>query len=834
MVWLLLRLVRGLGQHACALGQLAHVAVFCALLATTACKSDRVVYLFEGDEQEHYRAVATEIDTPDVDSLGEAAAEASRPPRTLWTHEPADYWDLSLAEAVSIALENSRVMRDLGGTVVRNPARLSTVYDPAIQESDPRFGVESALSRFDTQFSTQVFWERNDRFSNNLLLGGGIRELRQDVGDFRTQIFKQTAVGSQLALRHNVDYDWNNRPTNAFPSAWQTNVEAEVRQPLLKGAGVEFNRIAGPNAQPGFYYQNGVVLARIDHDISLADFESGVQKLASDVENAYWDLYFAYRDLDAKIAARDSSLQTWRKVNRLREQGERGGEAAAEAQAAAQYFFFRAEVENALSGTPLGSTQSGIGTSSGTFLGAGGVYARENNLRLLLGLPNNDGRLIRPHDEPATSRVIFDWEAILAEAVARRVDVRRQKWTIKRREMELIAARNFLKPRLDAVARYRWRGFGDDLIEPDSEDASRFDNAYQNLTDGDFQEWQLGLQLELPIGLREGHAAVRNAEWKLARERAILDDQERQVAHDLAVALRELHRADVVRQTHFDGRRRAADRVEAVRREYEAGLTTVDRLLEAQKDLAEAEVLYFRALVAHELAIKAVHFEKGSLLDYNEIQLAEGPWPAGAYRDAQRLARQRAAACNIDYALTLPPIVSRGPYSQQTAPAELPAEEVESGRPLPELELLPDVSSGSRRFGTRPSTEDFSQQPLAIRQPPAMLPIAEPTGYELRIRAPSAIAQHALMSASQHDARFRSGAINGMLRAAGQETSRLLGASSAPFVGDGKPSLSGPILPDLPPQQEATAPRSFDRPVVERRPDARGPLEPPIPDEPGG
>ena len=36
----------------------------------------------------------------------------------------------------------------------------------------------------------------------------------------------------------------------------------------------------------------------------LTEFELGVRNLISNVENAYWDLYFAYRDLHAKIVAR--------------------------------------------------------------------------------------------------------------------------------------------------------------------------------------------------------------------------------------------------------------------------------------------------------------------------------------------------------------------------------------------------------------------------------------------------------------------------------------------------------------------------------------------------
>ena len=46
----------------------------------------------------------------------------------------------------------------------------------------------------------------------------------------------------------------------------------------------------------------------------------------------------------------------------------------------------------------------------------------------------------------------------------RRSELRRQKWQLKRRELELIAAKNHLMPRLDALGRYRWLGAGDRLI----------------------------------------------------------------------------------------------------------------------------------------------------------------------------------------------------------------------------------------------------------------------------------------------------------------------------------------------------------------------------------
>ena len=61
------------------------------------------------------------------------------------------------------ALDTSDVVRHLGGAVFRAPDTLQTAYNPAIRESDPQFGVEGALSAFDAEFSSTLFFEKNDR-----------------------------------------------------------------------------------------------------------------------------------------------------------------------------------------------------------------------------------------------------------------------------------------------------------------------------------------------------------------------------------------------------------------------------------------------------------------------------------------------------------------------------------------------------------------------------------------------------------------------------------------------------------------------------------------------
>jgi hypothetical protein len=278
-----------------------------------------------------------------------------------------------------------------------------------------------------------------------------------------------------------------------------------------------------------------------------------------------------------------------------------------------------------------------------------------------------DGRQIRPADEPTPAKVSFDWRHTVCEALVRNVDLRRQKWRVKEKELELISAKNYVLPRLDAVGQYRWRGLGNDYWGT-ARTPGEFDNAMQNLTGGDFQDWQFGLEFSLPIGFRKQLAGVRHAQLNLARERSVLREQELEVSHQLGSAIRDLELGTKLIRTNYEYYVAAKHEVAAIQAAYDNGTITLNVLLEAQRRAAEAEIAYYRSLVNYNLAIVDVHFRKGSLLEYNGIWLAEGPWVGKAYFDARRRAVARDAGLYMDYGFTRPKVISRGAYQQHVCP----------------------------------------------------------------------------------------------------------------------------------------------------------------------
>ncbi|HLQ45412.1 MAG TPA: TolC family protein, partial [Planctomycetaceae bacterium] len=400
--------------------------------------------------------------------------------------------DVSLTQAIQMAIQNNSMIRTradnrAASAILSAGDRAPSAYDPTIQETGVLFGgrgVTAALSAFDAQLSSTMTWGRNELPQNNLFAGGGVGAggvLVSETGNFQSQLSKQFATGGLVTLGHQMNYLGNNLPSGMSPmpgmpptpgkptpvelfsSAYTGNVSAQYTQPLLAGSGTEYTRIAGPISQNlgGLSgVSQGVVIARINQDLSLADFESGVIAMLKDVEDLYWELSLRYREYDTAVSARNSALQSWREAHRILEAGGKAGfKPSDEAQARDFYFQARAATETALSN----------------------VYSAEVVLRRILGLSVNDGRIMRPSDELATAQFLPSWEVCLTEALTQRVELRKQKWSIKSFELQLYAAESLTRPSLNFVSGYQVNTLGDRLFGNDGApgtSAAQFHSAY--------------------------------------------------------------------------------------------------------------------------------------------------------------------------------------------------------------------------------------------------------------------------------------------------------------------------------------------------------------------
>src|SRR5262249_34068913 len=205
-------------------------------------------------------------------------------------------------------------------------------------------GVESALSAFDPLLTGTVNFGNAETIQNNPVLSGGIpagRVLFQDSAQAQVAIQKNMAYGALVGVSQTWNYQDTHPPFQLFPSLYNGNILFNYTQNLWAGAGTEFNRIAGPlgtNIQGVSGLNQGVIISRINTDVTLAEFQQQVRNMVHDVEDLYWELYLAYRNYDSLVTARDSSRKIWQSIHAKTETGLTGGGLAEEAQAREQYF----------------------------------------------------------------------------------------------------------------------------------------------------------------------------------------------------------------------------------------------------------------------------------------------------------------------------------------------------------------------------------------------------------------------------------------------------------------------------------------------------------------
>jgi outer membrane protein TolC len=603
----------------------------------------------------HYEGVASK-----VDYSGQAAKSPqpsmradgqSRPVRPL---TDADFRWLSLAEAVQMALNNNAMVRVDGdflssrSSLLVDPDRSPSIYDVAIVRNGFQIGQkgeEAALSDFAPRLTTSMLWNRDENVQNNLFQSGGLapgNTLYQEGANFRSRLEKIFGNGASVALTGDIDYSLNNAPARLFGSVNTGTIGAEFRQPLLQGFGSEYTAIAGPIARqsPTVLGANqGVVISRINADISVAQFEAEVRNQIFDVNQVYWDLYLAYQQYETQVAISRSLKKIWDQAAERFKRGLEGGGGADEAQAADNYYASVATQRQSLAD----------------------IYETEGRLRRLLGLPSSDGKILRPSDVPQTQPLEVDWANQLGEALSNRVELRKQKMAIRSLQLQLKAAGSLVKPRGDFVARYRLNGFGNTLwASSDNETLStpgNLNSFVHTLFRGDQTGWDLGFEVSVPFGFMAERAQVRQLEWRLAKAMTALSAQELEVQYELRNAIIRLQRWHNDLLVAAKRKEAAARRVKFFSEEYRLGRKPADLLLRSEISNGEAQVAHYRAVVQYNKAIANLAYRTGVILGEHNVRIVEGT-PPQLYADAQMLLSTEEQEVGVFERLNVLPVVS--------------------------------------------------------------------------------------------------------------------------------------------------------------------------------
>jgi outer membrane protein TolC len=681
-----------------------------AILVAASAGCQRLPYLDPSKKVPHetFGTIAKEdaaIQKTDFLSTAPSRLPAIHAPRTTDNPEAEEIWQMTLPEALRIGLDNSEVIRvislgaqgvPVGGfepTPLNTGAgagvasslgagTLSTVYDPAIQEAQ----IATALSNFDTQWTTSVLWGHSLTPVNNGISAGTVPTQKfpiifdQDTGSFSTGLTKRNAIGGIMSVQENINYLYSNSPGNVFPSAYTSNLQLQFTQPLLGGgpggAGGSFNQSSiGPSGLEA--NRAPIVIARLNADASVWNFKAAVMAHIRSVEQQYW----ALSQQQIQLWAREQAVKLNEEiVRRERAELEAGRGTTADV----------AEAQQNLESAVLTYTTATSDT-----------ITTERQLRNILGLPPADNRRIIPVTAPTEARIEPDWDSSFAQMLAYQPDIVQQQLLVRLTELQLLVARNQLLPQLNLQALYQMNGLGPHLddalsvqtggpikgIDPRIANLARAAGLNSNPgTYKNFDQWQVGLTYIVPIGFRFALANTRAAQYQVLRQRAFLEQIVHQTTHSLARFFLEVDANYKLFKTSQRLRQAAQIRLESARAYYEEGRTgfTIDRLLDAVNQYANAIANEAQYKTSYNTSIAALEEAKGTLLAYDNIAVNEGPSPRQAYIQARdQQAGHRQLPIHPDGPLSRSP--AGGNYQPDPLPTENPpgAREIQPKIPFP-------------------------------------------------------------------------------------------------------------------------------------------------------
>ncbi len=484
---------------------------------------------------------------------------------------------LSLEDAIAVALE-----QNLGLQVQR------------FQRAQQLFRITESLGIYDLQLAADVSMSDNTSPSASQLDGADVSI--SEVLNYNFTLDQRTSVGGVASVQ------WNNRRFESNSIFSQINPSFSVdfdlvySQPLLRNRG----RLAT---------NRDIRVARLNAESSTNDLELTVSNTIQQVADTYWSLVEAREQLTV-------SQESLALAEQLHEMN-------------------RVQVEVGTK-APLELTQSeaGIATRQEQIIrDAAAVEDAADQLRQLLNLDQSTlwDVAITPTTDPQTARIEIDLDRALQLALEGRPELRNERLAVEQLEIDAKFFKNQRMPSLDVQLRYGYNGLGGDvrvsegsIFDPNpvfTVFPGGYDDALEQIVDGDFDGWQVGLNFSYPVQNRAAKARAIIANLALEGGRTQLDErllavrtEVRRAARAVRTAAQQIDAAKVSRELEEKN-------LEAEQKRYENGLSTSFQVLEIQEDRSLARSREVNAITGYRRALTAYYQAIGRLLDENGVEL---------------------------------------------------------------------------------------------------------------------------------------------------------------------------------------------------------------------
>lgn len=445
-------------------------------------------------------------------------------------------------------------------------------YTPAISTAQ----VVQAEAAFDTAFFANASRNNTDQPTPSRLLASAT-----DTTIITGGIRKLLATGASVTLSETMVRVDN--PGFAFQilnPAWTHAFQAELRQPLMRNFGIDTTR-----AQ--------INIRKTEGQANVEAFRARVIDVLNRTEQAYWTLVAARRDVVISAEQLAQANKTYEQV--------------------------KARIDYDAYASLLHRSQATVKQREFDYIDVKNrVRNAEDQLLNLLNdpeLPLSAGYEIIPADNPTTVEVVLDRFHAVETALRRRPEINQARYGVDVARLQLGIAKNQALPQLDVVYRMTMNGLG-----PNS------DAGFDQMTAGNFIDQFVGLEFLWSFGERAERAGIRIAALQQSQAvvlyKRALDD----VITDCRVALRGLESSFEQIGPSFQGVIASSENLRSLQeRQERKSPAELETILGAQTGLAQSRRALLQALLSFNQGIVDVERAKGTLLEYDNVVLAEAP-----------------------------------------------------------------------------------------------------------------------------------------------------------------------------------------------------------------
>jgi len=376
--------------------------------------------------------------------------------------------------------------------------------------------------------------------------------------------------GGNFAVNFN-----NNRQdsSNAFATrnpSYSSSFQASYTQPILRGFKIDSTRTS-------------IKTTQISQDVSELNLQGTIATAVASVRNAYWDLLYTIRAV--QVAEQSLALAT-KLVNDNRQRVEIGTMAPIDV--------VQAQAEEATRRQTLVQAQATRRTA-------------ELVLKRLIVDGTSDSLwnvTINPVDVPTIVEEPVDLQAAVGTALQNRIDLKRAHKQLESNDLSLVNLKNQTLPALDLTASYSLSGLGGTQFQRSGLGGSvttvipgGYLQSLQNIMNFDAPTWNVALNFSFPLGTSAADASLARARLQEQQTQAQIKSLELQVATEVTNIVLTLRSNRERVEAATAARELAQQRLDAAQSKFEVGLATNFEVVQAQRDLADAQNTALRALL---------------------------------------------------------------------------------------------------------------------------------------------------------------------------------------------------------------------------------------------